>query len=100
MYKWNIIWFQKFSAHKRIRYERMFSPDSTRAFREKKNQLKKQQDVTKLENTPVPWTRRNKFPVAVPWKFPFANSWCRFPRRPLEYTIVQPIDVPLYLVEI
>jgi hypothetical protein len=36
----------------------------------------------------------------VPWKFPFANSWCRFPRRPLEYTIVQPIDVPLYLVQI
>jgi hypothetical protein len=33
----------------------------------------------KKKDAPLPWKRKNKFPVAVPWISPTSNPW-RFPR--------------------
>jgi hypothetical protein len=33
----------------------------------------------KNKDAPLPWKRKNKFPVAVPWISPSSNPW-HFPR--------------------
>ncbi len=44
--------------------------------RSKKN---KKTNKMKYKDSPVPWKRKNKFPVSMPWIFPMSSPW-RFPR--------------------
>ncbi len=41
----------------------------------KDQHINKYKWMMKLGIAPVPWMKRNKFPVAVPWILPFVNSW-------------------------
>ncbi len=47
----------------------------------KEKLLNRLNQMMKLEIPQVPWRRKNKFPVAVPWISPKLNSWY-FPRSP------------------
>ncbi len=56
-------------------------PDSPRFYSRSNKDEKQTKQKMKIEDTPLPRKRKNKFPVAVPWISPLSNPW-HFPRWP------------------